>query len=347
MRYPATIATTFKVIDRPYVIWSSNPHQENIEFLDSIDHDFYHRTVQTQFCDDHGNLRVGAEKSDARKDIATLARLIWNHGLETLVTLLGAYVQAPHAVHGFSLKCENKDCRKIANYLLSGHIPQNNCLTKSKFNFDDFVCGIHLNAVGINDEATMSNFSRALSEMLVAYDRDDHRAEYNSIKHGLRAHHGRFAMAIGLQKEGGVPAPDENMRMMADTPDGSHFLTIKNFKNIPNKTAREQFSVQGSSVGWSLERTLQDIQLFSIFIGNIVAALKVAVGATPTVQFFRPVVEPAWWDAYFAKQRPIISNFSFGEYIEIPSKLEDAEKQAAKFYRAKASARKQANDEAN
>ena len=338
----APVPIPFKVIDRPYVVWSYDPSAENAEFLESIDSDFYHRTIKNHFCDEEGKLRFDPQDYEARKDISSLARLIWNHGLETLVTLLGAYVQAPHAVHGFFLKCENKDCRQIAKYLLVGRIPESNCLPLPNFNFDAFVRGIHAKTIWVNDEATMRNFSRALRDMLHEYDRDDFRAEYNSIKHGLRAHHGRFAMAFGLQEAPGKPAPEENMTMISDSPDGSHFLTTKTFPNLTKKLAREQFSLQRSSVGWSLEKTLFDIQLFSSLIGNIVAALKIAMGAMPgSLQFFRPDVDAEWWRAYFDEQGPDVQSCSFSIDIELTQNFDDAEKQAARFYREKAKARAQ------
>jgi hypothetical protein len=341
-------SAAFRVIDRPYVLWSYDPRNENIEFLDSIDSDFYQRTVQTLFCDDEGNLRIDLENGDARKDISSLARLIWNQGLETLVMLLGAYVQAPFAVHGFFLKCENKDCRQIASYLLAGRIPESNCLSLPQFDFDAFVRGIHAGTVWVNDEATMSNFSRSLRCLLREYTRNDLREEYNSIKHGLRAHHGRFALSFGLEEEPGVPAPEGNMTMLSDSLDGSHFLTIKTFPNVSKKTAREQFSVQHSSVGWSLEKTLLDIQVFSSLIGNVVSALKIAMGASArSVQFFRPDVDVAWWEFYFSEHGPDVQNFTFGGIVELPQKFDDAEKQASKYYRPPANVRARRNEHEN
>ena len=338
-------SSPFRVIDKPYVIWSHDPAAENMDFLGSIDSDFYERTVQTFFCDDDGNLRFDSENNEARRDVSSFARLVWNHGLETLVTLLGAYVQAPHAVHGFFLKCENKDCRKIASYLLSGQIPESNFLVRSEFDFLAFVRGIHARSPWINDEPTMRNFACALSEMLSEYDRDDLRAEYNSIKHGLRARHGRFAIALGLQESIGIPAPKENMTMLSDSRDGSHFLALQAFQNLSKKDTREQFSVRQRSLGWSLVRTLLDIQLFTCLIGNIVGALKIAAGATPeTVQFFRPDVGEDWWQEYFNERVPSVQNSSFGLVVDIPKVPEDAEKQVTKFYRDQTKAKRIAKE---
>jgi hypothetical protein len=342
MAFPEPSA--FRVIDRPYVVWSYNARAENFEFLDSIDSDFYHRTAQTFFFNEAGELRFDPEDSGERKDVSSFARLVWNHGLETLITLLGALVQAPHAVHGFFLKCENKDCRKIAQYLLSSSIPEDNCLIRLGVDFEALVRGIHARPAWANDAEMISNLTRALRAVLAEYDRDDLRFEYNSIKHGLRASHGRFAIAVGLQEAPGIPAPEENMSMLSDSQDGSHFLMAKSLPHATKKAAREQFSLQRSSVGWSLEKTLFDIQLFSSLIGNVVGALKIASGAKPSsVHFYLPQVDADWWEAYFAEQGPDVQNFSFGGIIEAPKKLEDAERRATKFYRAKAAARKQSN----
>ena len=334
------IPSPFRVIDKPYVLWSYEPSSENMEFLESIDYEFYERTVKTAFCDKDGGPSFEPDTTEARKDVSSHARLIWNHGLETLVSLLGAYVQAPHAVHGYVLKCQNEDCRRIAQFLLSGNIPSSHCLRRSDFDFPAFVRGIHARTPWINDEQCMTNLSRALRDLLAAYDRDDHRGEYNSIKHGLRASHGRSAIAIGIQEAEGIPAPPEAMEMLSDCRDGSHFLAIRTFDKLTKQERRQQFSLQQCSVGWSLEKTLLDIQLISCLIGNIVGALKVAAGAPAgTVQFFRPEVDEAWWQAYFDEQSPAIYNLAFAANIELPQKIESAERQASSLYRKQAQTR--------
>lgn len=328
------LAVPFRVNDKPYVVWSNEPARENIEFLRSIDCGFYQRTVQNTFCDSEGFLRFASDDYEARKDYSSFARLIWNHGLETLTTLIGAYIQAPHVVYGFFLKCQNADCRKIANYLLTGQIPRDNCLDRLEFDFTGFVRGTHLRAPWAADENTNSHLSRALQDLLRAYDRDDHRAEYNSIKHGLRAHHGRSAIAIGTQEALGIPCPPENMTMLSDSVDGSHFLSVAEIPKLSKKQSREQFFVRQSSVGWSLDRTLKDIQLFSTLIGNIVSTLKIAAGIPPNeVQFVRPDVPNEWWSDYFNDQGPMVQNLSFQIEASLPANLESAEKQATSFYR--------------
>lgn len=340
--------SAFRVIDRPYVVWSHNARAENLEFLDSIDSDFYHRTARTFFFNEAGELRFDPKDSDERKDVSSFARLVWNHGLETLITLLGALVQAPHAVHGFFLKCQNKDCRKIANYLHSSSIPADNCLERTDIDFETLVRGIHARTAWADDAVMIGNLTRALRAMLTEYDRDELRFEYNSIKHGLRASHGRFAIAVGSQEAPGIPAPEENMSMLSDSQDGSHFLIARSLPHATKVTAKGQFSLDKRSVGWSLEKTLFDIQLFSSLIGNVVGALKIASGAKPSsVHFFLPQVDADWWEAYFAEPWSDLRNFSFDGIMEAPENLEDAEKQAASFYDAKAAARKQQNARPN
>ena len=53
------------------------------------------------------------------------------------------------------------------------------------------------------------------------------RAEYNSIKHGLRVNPGGSYIAVGAEQTPGVPAPPEAMRSMGGSPYGSTFFEIE------------------------------------------------------------------------------------------------------------------------
>lgn len=74
--------------------------------------------------------------------------------------------------------------------------------------------GIHLYAGWDARDAIVERFARAFGSMLHAYASEQHRWEYNSIKHGLRASHGRFGLAVGVEELPGVPAPIEAMQMV-------------------------------------------------------------------------------------------------------------------------------------
>ncbi len=180
----------------------------------------------------------------------------------------------------------------------------------------------------------MRNYARALKNLLHQYDQDDHRAEYNSIKHGLRANHGRFALAVGLQDAPGIPAPEDRMEMIFDSPDGSHFILIQEFPNLTKKQTRQNFAIEHGAVAWSLEKTVMEIQLTSMLIGSIVAALKISNGVkVNTVIFSKPIDDSEFWATYFDMNDAGIQNFKFGGIVDMPNKIGDAEKLANNFYK--------------
>ncbi|MGH6899656.1 MAG: hypothetical protein ACREJ5_24420, partial [Geminicoccaceae bacterium] len=80
----------FCVIDRPFVVWSDDVDRDNKSFLESVDSFFYIRAVR-EFIGADGDeaLENELDEDQARKDVSSLARMLWHHGAETLVMLLG------------------------------------------------------------------------------------------------------------------------------------------------------------------------------------------------------------------------------------------------------------------
>lgn len=109
----------FCVIERPFVVWSNDITRDNRAFLKSIDSDFYFRTAHLLIASGESE----GDEDQVRKDASSLARMLWHHGTETLVMLLGAYIQAPYAVHAYFQKCRTEDAICIAQMILSGVCP--------------------------------------------------------------------------------------------------------------------------------------------------------------------------------------------------------------------------------
>lgn len=110
--------------------------------------------------------------------------------------------------------------------------------------------------------------------------------EYNSIKHGFRVRSGGFALAVGLEHEYGVAPPDDEMNMMGSSEHGSTFYKIE-----PARSSKQNRSIKSkrTSINWKLEKVALQLQLISMSINNVVAALKIINGAkASTCQFIRP-----------------------------------------------------------
>ena len=287
-RYP------FCVIERPYQLWGEDIESDNAEFLERTDAGFYWRAAHQligrpndeESKDEEDDTDKGPGPDDQeRKDIASLARLLWHHGAETLVMMLGAYMQAAGAVHGYFLKCRTQDAISIAQYLVRGERPKYHRLVGDEFSTTNLLSGIHRCAGWKAHDARVSMLCRALRSVLRDFVRDEHRHEYNSIKHGLRAHHGRFALAIGIQEAPGIQAPPEAMEFVGGSRDASFFDVAKPLRNATKQASKTNFMIERVSVAWSLEKTLAELQLISILLNNSVSALRIANGAPPgTVQ---------------------------------------------------------------
>ena len=324
----------FCVLDRPYVVWCEDVARENVDFLKSIDHEFYYRLTHDLFFGQGHPSENDTDGSEHRKDYSSIARLLWNHGIETLAMLLGAYVQAPHATPAFFLKCRNDDTVQIARYLISNSCPKCHYLRDSEFSLRRIVSGIHRCAGWADHDDVVDRFTRVASTLLQDHARSDHRAEYDSIKHGLRASHGKFGVAIGVQDGPGIPAPPERMEMIASTPDGSHFVSAVALPNISKQPAKIHFKIDHQSVGWQLDRVLCELQLLSVLIGNVVSAIQIQNGTKAgEVKFQRPADVDDWWDLYLSMDHMPLHNFKFGIDLEVAEESLPTDEDVFEFYR--------------
>ena len=305
-------SASFCVIDRPFVVWSDDIERDNKRFLEGIDSFFYRRAVHALIGvdGDADNEREIDEDQD-RKDISSLSRMLWHHGLEMLVMLLGAYVQAPDAVHAYNLKCRTRDATDIARALLQRERPKYNRINDVPFTILNLLRGIHCCAGWTDTEDTIKKFERALQKILSEFADDKQRWEYNNIKHGLRATHGRFALAVGIEDTPGVPAPPEKMETVGYSRDASFFSVAKPLKNATKAASKVNFRVEKVAVTWSLEKVLCELQILSLLLNNTVSALRIAAGAPKgSVTFNRPADAEKWWEHYFGLQAGNVPSLS-------------------------------------
>jgi hypothetical protein len=307
----------FCIVERPCMIWGTDLAGENAHFLERVDANLYYRIAHDLI----GTWADGDESASPkypsaglegepdglpdtsgqeRKDVSSLSRLLWYHGMETLVMVLGAYMQAPGVVHGYFLKCRTEDALDIAGYLLREEQPRYARLEGPAFTLVHLLNGIHLCAGWTDRGVIIDRFARALKSMLRDYTDEQHRAEYNSIKHGLRASHGVFALAFGLQEAPGVMAPPETMETIGYSQDASFFDVAKPLKGISKREAKIHFMTEKVSVAWSLEKVIGDLQLISVLLNNVVSALRIRAGAPhSSVPFSKVADDETFWETYF------------------------------------------------
>jgi hypothetical protein len=243
--------------------------------------------------------------------------MLWHHGVETLVMLLGAYMQAPRAAHAYVLKCKTENVVEIGEILLQERLPKYHRLTNAEFTLANLMRGIHRCSGWADLDDMTERFTDALRRMLADFTTDKHRWEYNAIKHGLRASHGGFSLAAGIEETRGTPAPLEAMEMVGQSQDSSFFHVAKPLQNATKSEAKRHFSTERVAVTWTLERVLIELQLLSIMIHNVASALRVAMGAEPgMVQFKRIANDHEIWNTYNSLNECTVPNISFSAVIQ-------------------------------
>lgn len=95
-------STIFAVNDEPFCLWEVDLAARNRAFLDGIDPDYFNYVLQA-----HAN-------TDDEKRALVAIRLVLHHAIETMFSLLGAFVQAPDCSYAWIAKCSNGELREFA-----------------------------------------------------------------------------------------------------------------------------------------------------------------------------------------------------------------------------------------
>ncbi|RQW82350.1 MAG: hypothetical protein EHM79_18530 [Geobacter sp.] len=266
----------FVVNKEPYCIWEVDIVKRNDEFLDGIDTNYFEYLLKVHL------------ESDDEKRAAIALRATLHHAMETMFSLLGAYIQAPDCAYAWIAKCSNKDLRQLVKKIGGYHNTLFTKLNVEQVSWESisklvFQCYMPDSERNTQTTKLFSSFWQRLAHEFIDMNHVD---EYNSIKHGFRVRSGGFSLAIGLEHEYGVPPPADEMKMIGSSEHGSSFIKIE-----PVGTSGNNRSIKSkrTSINWKVEKVALLIQLVSMSINNIVSALKIANGAKAgTCQFLRP-----------------------------------------------------------
>ncbi|MFC4191900.1 hypothetical protein ACFQFS_16925 [Novosphingobium lubricantis] len=228
-----------------------------------------------------------------------------------------AVIQAPSAVYAYFLKCRTEDAIQIGQLLLREQCPKYHRIEGAPFSLLGLMTGIHLRAGWPDRDLAIERFAMALRSMLGDYVNEHHRWEYNSIKHGLRTSHGRFALAAGIQEAPNIPAPPEAMQVIGASRDASFFSVVRPLANATNQQSKINFKTERVSLSWSLEKVLMELQILSFLIHNTASAIQVAPGVeSGTVTFNKGAEDEQFWELYSQIDACGVRNASFGYVID-------------------------------
>lgn len=268
--------TIIVVNDEPYCIWEVDLKERNKEFLEGIDEDYFDYIVNTHL----------ATEDEKRASISL--RIAFHHSLETMFSLLGAYVQAPDCVYAWLAKCSNSDLRSIVE-----RISQNDNTLFTKLNIKDIswqaiaqlIFQSYLPGTDKNSTTTKL-FAKLWQRLAHEFIDETHINEYNSLKHGFRVKSGGFGLAVGVEHQYGVPPPKEEMQVIGHSDYGTTFYKLETIGDVKGNRSLRSRRV---SLNWKIEKVALLIQLVSMSITNITSALRIANGAKPEAnRFVRP-----------------------------------------------------------
>ena len=298
--------TIFFVNEEPYCIWDIDLKKRNNEFLEGIDIEYFDYLV-----------KVYLESSDdKRKSIAI--RTEYHHAMETLYSLLFAYLQSPDCVYAWIAKYLNKDICEIIN-----KINQNNKNLFTRIKLKELSWESIINAIFQNSsiEKEKKNriiqlYAKFLHRLSIEYLDENRILEYNSIKHGFRIKSGGFALKIGKEHKYGVSPPENEMNLLGQSKYGSSFYKLE---SIGNKKRNRSTQTKHIFLNWKIEQIYLLIQLISMTISNVTSSLKIFNGYNPTkLKFCWPKdlkdFEKPW------QFTPRVTNFHFNYNIK-PSEV--------------------------
>lgn len=261
-------SSVFVVNAEPYCLWEVNISERNREFLDGLDADFFDYT-----------LKAHASTEDEKRAAVAL-KLSLHHGLETLFSLLGAYVQAPDCAYAWIAKCSNNELRSFVQRVSAGDSSVFTKLPIAPVTWDTVADAIFrtLDKAEPNNIGASTRFAGLWSAMVNEFISETHVDEYNSLKHGFRVKAGGFALAVGVEPSPGVAPPNQDMHTIGKSDFGATFFRLEQLRDLKgDRNVRSR----RTSVNWSIERTVLLLQFVHMSVNNVVSALKTMNGAPP------------------------------------------------------------------
>lgn len=259
----------FFVGDRAQAFWDWDLKDRNLEFLQGLDPDYCVFIAQ--------QMAPLLDDPDTCQEAAAALRVAYGQGIETLMALVAAALQAPTCPLGWMLSYQTAELRTFIERIRR---PSGSPLVYPMFRWPylDGLADEVLAPVPYPDPKgkwVVEGFTRFWYQASGDFVDPDQTAEYNAIKHGTRLTLGGSYWAIGRESIVGEAAPE--MHSMGGSEFGSSIFTKE--------------KVAGDSVHWRPRRRLRnwapetwvhDLQLVSMSLRNLISFLKTVSGVDPT-----------------------------------------------------------------
>lgn len=255
----------------PYCIWDfENTIERNLKFVNNIDHLYFEFLAKTLY------QKLQTKQNNQRAAIAI--RSAYSHGLETLFSLLGAFVQAPYCVQGWLLKCSN---RELDDLILSINSFKNvpSVFRQDILDWPSISQHVFRSLMLQNQERKneiVNGFASFWSSCANDFINDSFTKEYNSIKHGFRVKSGGFSVQMGRKEINDGDTTQQTMHLLGSSKYGSTFYDLKKINNTINHCSWIRYARN-----WDPEDMIWALNLISLSISNVISAIKILNGVDP------------------------------------------------------------------
>jgi hypothetical protein len=246
----------FVVNNSPYAFWDPNLKEDNLEFLNSINPDYYYRTTE---------ILMNQLEGDDKYFAALSIRLTYSNALETLFSLLCTTIQAPFCPLGWMLSYKNHELR-LAVEKISKKEGILSHLNLKKNTWDE-LAEMTINTDNI-EQWVKIGFGKFWEEQAIIFLDDNFTKEYNSIKHGLRI---EAREGVGFKFSN---ITDDKNNQKSITFNKSSFGSKYFSKEELVKKNKINFKIVKNSTNWYPYQMALSIRLIYMSINNILVYLK-------------------------------------------------------------------------
>ena len=261
---------------RPVAVWDKDIREKNLRFLKNFD------SRQFEYQADVHLERIGTK--DAQQS-AIAIRTTYGLALETLLSLLGATLQAPGCIFGWLSKYKERHLGHIIRGIEGNE--KIDVRFKGDLTWQTVSETIHRNLIiadKVLEKEIKTKFAIFWKYLAEEYLNYTLREEFNCAKHGLRIQPGGFRIGLGIQKEINVPVPLERLQWTNRHEFGSTVFTLEEIveDSLDHRIIEK-------SHNWDIASLVSRIRLISKSINNIVTFLLIVNGEDPGRQrFFWP-----------------------------------------------------------
>lgn len=306
---PELQSRIFTVGDRPHEVWDWDLDKRNLEYLESLDPDYFLYAARTNY----PNLE--AQNPKDRQRAATAIRVAHHHGIESLFSLIFAALQARHCVVGWMQVYSPSELQKLVKSVSFSSQPAEweevrayrervlpyVWLEPGEFRWEGISEAL-IRPAGREERAT--EVQELFAGLWRRFARDflngSFSDEYNSMKHGLRTGPGGFRFALALESASGESTASEDAVLASESEHGSSFFVRRTFVAEPYERDRRagqsasHFRVRRQLLNWDPKGLCNALALISVSIHNVRNWLLALNGAGASSLGFKMMPEEAF-----------------------------------------------------